>query len=560
MNNISSFELNKILTPRFYLIFSVLTIICIVLNVEVMVNDDTFVYFNYAKNFVNGNYFAYDSRKIPSEGFTSLIYLLLLIPFEYIKFPLPVAGFFINSIALILSGYFLLKAVNLNTSKKSKGVLVAVTFVSFCFIDKNIMGIIGWTFETLLNLLCFLTMIYSCARIKISQKGTLFLFISYFISILIRPENIVLFSPFLIYVFMIFGDKKKYIRHLIYFLVGFTAYLVIKYLIFSDIFPTGFYRKVSTTGLLKKEGILYVKDFLVEYKFHIIIIIAAAIFMKVLKKDENFIDKKIIISSVIICFLTILFFLKSNPLIGIYFRYLINVIGIIYILLSFSIVQIFSNKKGILIAAIAILQIGKTSANVRNNIFTFIPDTETKINQHKYIQIGKYFNKNIKNPGEIYFAFGDAGAIPYSFDCKFIDMNGLSEPYLARLVKIRNSQLKTQLYINYFEKYKPDIIVILNGEENHKNPALLHGPLQRPDEYRSFLKNLSENGYLYGGTIQAAYKLHFALNKNSKNFEELSNVLQKYSQYENLSDHNGKFIVNFDSGNIEFNSINKHLK
>ncbi|WP_276733095.1 hypothetical protein [Chryseobacterium carnipullorum] len=560
MNNILNFELSKILTPRFYLVFAIITIICIILNVEIMVNDDTYVYFNYAKNFVNGNYFAYDSRKIPSEGFTSLIYLLLLIPFEYIKFPLPVAGFFINSTALILSGFFLLKAINLNTSKKSNGVLAAILFVSFCFIDKNITGIIGWTFETLLNLLCFLILIYGCVRIKTSQKGTLLLFIIYFISILIRPENIVIFSPFLLYVLLIFADKIKYIRHFIYFLSVFIAYLLVKYLIFGDIFPTGFYRKMSSPGLFNKDGILYVKDFLLEYKFHIIFIIVATIGFKILKKDEKFIDKNIIISSVIICFVTILFFLKSNPLIGVHFRYLINIMGMIYILMSFIIIQIFSNKRGVLLAGIAILQIGKTSANVRNNIFSFIPDTETQINQHKYIQLGKYFNENIKNPGDIYFAFGDAGAIPYSFSCKFIDLNGLSEPYLAKLVSNKNSSLKTELYIRYLNKYKPDIIVILNGEENQKNPVLLHGPLQKPNEYRSFLKNLSENGYLYGGTIKAYYKLHIALNKNSKNFEELSNVLKKYSQYENISDHNGRFIINFDIGNIQFNSINTNLK
>lgn len=131
---------------------------------------------------------------------------------------------------------------------------------------------------------------------------------------------------------------------------------------------------------------------------------------------------------------------------------------------------------------------------------------------------------------------------------------------MAKLVSNKNSSLKTELYIRYLNKYKPDIIVILNGEENQKNPVLLHGPLQKPNEYRSFLKNLSENGYLYGGTIKAYYKLHIALNKNSKNFEELSNVLKKYSQYENISDHNGRFIINFDTGNIQFNSINTNLK
>lgn len=554
MNNTLNFRLDKILTPRFYLVFSLITILCIVLNIEIMVNDDTYVYFNYAKNFVNGNYFAYDSRKIPSEGFTSLVYLLLLIPFEYIKFPLPIAGFFINSIALVLSGYFLLKAIILYTNKKNEAILIALVFISLCFIDKNIAGVIGWAFETLLNLLCFLIMIYNCARIKAYARGISSIYFIYFISILVRPENIVIFFPFLIYTFIIFKDRKKNIKHFLYFLSTFIIYLLIKYLIFDDVFPTGFYRKVSTSGLFNKGGALYVKKFLLDYKFHIAFIFGIIIGFKVIKKDINFIDKSIIICLYTTCAITILFFLKSNPLIGVYFRYLINIIGLIYILLSFIIVRIFINKKSILIAIIAISLIGKTSMNLRNNIFSFILKVDKQIDEHPYIQLGKYLTKHITSPHEVCFAFGDAGAIPYSFDCKFIDMNGLSEPYLARLVKANNSSLKTKLYIKYFEKYRPDIIVILTGDENHKDPTLPHGPLQHPDEYRTFLKNLSENGYIYGGTIKAKYKLHIALNKNSKKFEELKNALKKYSEYENLSKQDGKFTVRFDAGNIQFNN------
>lgn len=558
MNNKINFT--RVSTSHLYLIFSAITIIFIVLNVEITVNDDTYVYFNYAKNFANGNYFAYDSRKIPSEGFTSLIYLLLLIPFEYAKFPLPIAGFLINSISLVLSGYFLLKAITLSTGKKSTAILTSIVFISACIIDRNIMGIIGWAFETLLNLLCFVTMVYLSILIKTSKKGILSLFIIYFISILVRPENIFLFAPFLIYAYKIFEDKKKIIQHFVYFLCGLITFLVIKYFIFEDIFPTGFYRKISNKGALDKEGFKYVKDFVLEYKFHMLIILVANVGLKFIKKDQNFIDNKLLISLIALCLITILFFFKSNPLIGIYFRYLINIIGLIYILISFIIVQIFTDKKIILLSIIGVLLLFKTSFALKNNIFTFVSDTKKQIEQHKYIKLGNYFNKTIKNPNEIYFAFGDAGAIPYAFDCNFIDMNGLSEPYIAKLVRNKNSRLKTELYISYFEKYNPDIVVILCGDQKQRNPNLPHGPLQDAKEYRLFLKTLSENGYEYGGSINAYYELHFAINKNSKNFNQLSNALRKYSEYKNSSVQNGKFIVNFDSGNIQFNSIDTNLR
>ena len=76
-------------------------------------NDDTYIYFNYAKNLVAGRPFAYDPRNIASEGFTSAIYLLLLVPLEAAGINMMFAAVILNlaAIALIIYlGYQVLRA------------------------------------------------------------------------------------------------------------------------------------------------------------------------------------------------------------------------------------------------------------------------------------------------------------------------------------------------------------------------------------------------------------------------------------------------------------------
>ena len=52
----------------------VAALVAIAARTEIFLNDDTYIYFNYARNLVAGRPFAYGSRNIASEGFTSAIY------------------------------------------------------------------------------------------------------------------------------------------------------------------------------------------------------------------------------------------------------------------------------------------------------------------------------------------------------------------------------------------------------------------------------------------------------------------------------------------------------
>ena len=78
----------------------VAALVAIAARIDVFANDDVYIYFNYAKNFVAGRPFAYDPRNIASEGFTSAIYLLLLVPFEAVGINMMFAAVILNLAAI----------------------------------------------------------------------------------------------------------------------------------------------------------------------------------------------------------------------------------------------------------------------------------------------------------------------------------------------------------------------------------------------------------------------------------------------------------------------------
>jgi hypothetical protein len=66
-------------------IFVLIAAFFLLAPLQIVVYDDAYVYFTYARNFVEGRPFAYDPRNIPSEGFTSLLYMLMLVPAELLR-------------------------------------------------------------------------------------------------------------------------------------------------------------------------------------------------------------------------------------------------------------------------------------------------------------------------------------------------------------------------------------------------------------------------------------------------------------------------------------------
>ena len=149
--------------------------------------------------------------------------------------------------------------------------------------------------------------------------------------------------------------------------------------------------------------------------------------------------------------------------------------------------------------------------------------------------------------------FGDAGVFPYVLGSRFVDANGLTEPYLARLFREPNGPEKARKFADYVLSWQPDIIIFAFGEaddgrwvsmDNDHSPFLGPTPMSVFRAYRDY-------GVGYVCTAHAYYDLHFGVRQTSKYFEPASAALLEYCGQNGLVLDDG-LAVTLDGEEVHF--------
>lgn len=527
--------------------------------------DDTCVYFNYAKNLVAGNLFAYDARNIPSEGFTSLIFLILLVPFEYFGINLLFAAIVINIIALLMIIWVGLGLYQILSRHHFQifQYLFVIIFTILLLLDHNISIMIGMGFESVLSPAFLLIAFYFLLADKSSQNNQIsekifsrfnsYSVIFLFLAILIRPENILIVP-------LLFGTmwwKQNSLRNVLYSVILFTLffalYLWFKFIYFNDIFPTAYYRKLGSQNAFI--GYEYVSQALRYYANHIATVFSLLAILLILDR-KNF-KHYLIIATLFIGTAVLLagFFLFVNPIVGYGNRFLIVTIVIIYFLLAnflaLLLEQLFKTKlvnhpttainKPIFLINLSLLILLFPIENLKGlHLFPetahFYETVRQQFEAHPYVKFGRFLKQNLQQPQQSTLVFGDAGCIPYASDLRFIDSNGLTEPYIAHLFKIQDKKQVVKLLTEYILPQHPDIIVIHYGKVSKDNSAGLssnpHSPLGDSPQLIEF-QIYRDQGFQYMCSLpNGEFDVHLAVLPNSPQANSLIPIILRYCQTE----------------------------
>lgn len=543
-------------------------------SIPVFYNDDTCVYFNYARNITVGNWFAYDSRGIPSEGFTSLLFLFLLVPFELFGVNLMFAAVLINILAVILivitASFLMHRALML--SPASTG-LFAVLLLCILTFDPNIGVMVGRALETLLGpavslvALTFLVAAsYPQAYAPDTHKGHWFIvgFLGFsFLSYLTRPESIVALALCGVFLLVVHPRRGILMIYTAGFAIILLLYHIAKWQIFGDFFPTGFHRKVSSDEMLLS-GINYVGTFIKAYTIPLVLcmlLLGVLWFSVQMKAARN----RAVIPVCIMGITPLLIFLFSTPLVGYNHRYLINSIVVMYILLAFITVYILDIlierglKSTSLWPFVSLLVVSTMGAGafVSQNGIQYNINIYTKATQgyqeHLYIQFGKYLYERVHDSETATLAFGDAGCIPYSSHLTFIDTNGLTEPYIARLFQVDDLDTKTELFSSYVLSWEPDLVVLGYGNTSDNVWEISpnrHSPFGDESRLGVFAAYRQE-GFEYICSINSYNDLHLGVSQDSPRFSDVAPVVLEYcDQYGYVLD-NG-LIARDGTGSVYF--------
>ena len=555
-----------------FLVLSLIFIVSFLSKVQIETNDDIFVYFNYARNTAEGNFFAIDNRNIPGEGFSSLLYMILLVPFHWFSINPMLYGLFLNMVALYVTAIFFQKVIAKLLDLSDIESLFCQSFSFLILIlHPNIIGIAGWAFETLYSAMFFAILawlaINSKKIINYSFKNDLIFIIFYFLGYLIRPENVLIYSPLIVlYSLTNIDGLKSIIKFLALFAFIFLFWTAVKFLIFGDIFPTGYYRKFSNGNGSNTKGLDYLKTWIFTHKKYLTISVFGYFiyYLSFSKSIGGFkVDNKKslqlrTLQVLFICFLfNCLFVVKTTPLVGYFYRYLIisNTVLILgnlfFVVMAFKLlvpVSVYVKLKYkflLLVCCIVpiILPISSvlSAKGVAGTLqkLNVIADTDRKLEIHPYIRFGSYLKQNLSFYKSLVLSMGDGGAVPYAADCITIDPAGLTEPYIAKMAKYKGSD-KIEKYSKYLLSYSPDIIMLTAGKVG--NPGTQeeeiggenHLPISQ-DQFLDYLKIVSNRGYVYLGSLKAdshgngmPYDWHIIIDPNKKTSEELIVVLKKY--------------------------------
>lgn len=526
---------------RFQLILLIGVVALMLCSIRIYSVDDPFVYYNYAKRFVDGRFFAFDNRNIPSEGFTSLLYVLLLVPFEFFKINLPWSSVILNVVSLFLSVRFayllFFKTLKIST-EYSFGFIFSLLLL--IYIQRfSIFGLLGFGLESYVALALFVMMLYYFFELffnQISKKTLASFLLLYFLLFLTRPESIAMFFPLIVLLFFHkIKEWKLILPFYIAFLVIFVLFMFWKYLFFGDIWPTGYYRKMNMPQDPVENGTAYVLKYLYTSRLNFVLIVVSALVLTYLKvKELTHKNLWITIGVMSLCWVfNCGFVMETTPIVGFFMRYVVfaNFLLCAVAALAFTFV-IHALKKTPLRILMHFSLLSLVFPFLYYAFYTKIPD----VYSDNYEKIGKTLQKNFKNPSQINFSAGDAGAIQYYFEGNFIDFNGLTEPKIAKLFKEKhNANHATQdSLIAYLNSQKTDFIIyqcntkiqeISVGFDYRDNP---HTPLTLAKTF-DFIKKLKLNAYEYYGTSTRTgrfpYDLVYLVNKKSDNYQEIKQCL-----------------------------------
>ena len=543
------------------------------LRIKVMTNDDVFTYFNYARNTAEGRFFAIDYRNVAGEGFSSTLYMLLLVPLHLLGVNPMLGGVILNYAALfatLLISAHIFKSI---FDFSAVGYSAALGILgSFYLRNTDVIGIAGWAFETLYSPLIFsalLLLTIKTHKETIARPRHLVVVVLFMLGLLVRPENCALFMPAVaFYAFAFWGRWMSVLKLGLMFTIAIATLAIAKWSIFHDFFPTGYYRKFANIDYGVSSGADFIRgwysEHVVEIRLAFIIVVAIvslALFSGGFKTKGMariiFIFCSVICATIII---NLAFCRVSTPLVGYHYRYLIlcnyllEFLGTFGVLLLVRVVtKLLPTTTGmklqpisfVFTLAIPLLMLYNSvhlfgSVAVAKQKLNLIADTDKQVAIHPYLRFGRYLKSHIANHEKLTISMGDGGAVPYAAQCNTIDPAGLTEPFVAHLATYPNAD-RWKIYSDYIESYKPDLVVVIMGTigkaEDTTDVCYLFSHLPVPmKDYVRYLKEMSKKNYTYVSSISSdmagagmPYDIHLVVRKDSPMAKRLIKTCQDYS-------------------------------
>lgn len=524
-------------------------------------NDDAYIYYNYARNMAEGRFFAHDARNMPTEGFTSILYLLLLTPFEFFKINVMFGAFLINFIGLVGVCFVVYRLLQINNLLPPIPALLGASLVWLMVTNDTAIKIsIEIGLETILGSLIILSAIMVFALIHSRSDNRGFInqfFILLFLGYIVRPESIAFLSAFALPILLIKPkNRRQTFRNIVLFTVIFVGYHAVKYLIFGDVLPTSFYRKVNSSVVGPAYVAIWLRDYLDVIQFLGVLLVGYLVFSK-----RQLFKQMWFWFMLWIVFISMMFFGMTTPLAGGGHRFFATSILIFYILIVATGLLLleklpakFKQIYPVVISVGVLAFIGVSFLRLETGLsLNIYQKAETTVDDFVYLRLGYHLREALSDPDDVTLVFGDAGALPYALGGTFIDLNGLTEPKIAKMFKQPDDAEKIADYVDYILSFEPDIVILAWGSVPDDGvwvtPVNNHSPFQVPVPMELF-EAYREQQVVYVCSLPDLF--HIGLRRTSSHYAELKPALSSFCDDNGYVIEGGLTILSPYGGSVHF--------
>ncbi len=401
--------------------------------------DDVYITFRYAEHVASGHGLVWNIGGPHTEGYTNLLFVLLLAAARFITSDLLLAAQILGLSATIVTG-LAIYGIARNVRNSEVGIIAALLYFLTPITWVN--GLSGM--ETSL-----FVMLTSIATLCATRKRWSLAYIFVFLAALTHPEGVMLG---LILLFATTAFQETLIDHrtlrsiikpfLFAFVLPLAAYTVWKYLYFGELLPNSFYVKVLSNANSLLPGLQYVRLFLMSS----LVLVALSFGISKLRDPS-------IWMCVLWIFALLAFYLFVLPLEGLYDRYLWPAFAMLCVTASFGVYDLVQRMRirSILVpAAIAII--------AQFSVAFISPRTQQAMAAHEDVwdaSMGRIVQalKLLPHAESLTLGYGDAGYVVYRSGLRHIDLFGLND---TRIAHARSTTERANILLSE----KPDVLLL----------------------------------------------------------------------------------------------------
>lgn len=489
--------------------------------------DDAYIYFVYAKNFVNGHGFVYNPGGERVEGFTSMLWMWVVILFYTISrehFWLLLFGF--NCVMVSYALYRLTAFIDrIYLRGRYKGLSYLSIFLIFAlFVIK---GFADWTifsllemglWSTLLILIGVFLMEIATGVVK-NGRGMYEFCLLLALLVLTRPESTlwgICFIGIYGYLYFLRGDRsgvlvKRLVAPTGTFFVTLIALTSFRLYYFGYPLSNTYYAKVSSDRVANiKEGIAYIAKFLFIYPVYYLSIVAALLLLiyfakKFLsfKRTAQPFETALYVNAIIIGISLLVPLVNGGDHFSL-FRLFQPVVPF-FLLLFFNpylwkipanvrlpFISWYALGVILLIPFVYLINMPKYLANVDKTPYRFslLPEfSGAEKNMNESLWLNKFLDFNPRpSIGRVW-----AGAYAFTYEGNTVDLMGLNNTLMAHALPVKKGTKNHAAFdIKTFFKLKPDLF----GGQSVADTSGFIMPENTPDFKESFENQIFKGMYL----------------------------------------------------------------